>query len=205
MENGQNQTNTEKTSLKCIVVGASGAGKTALTKRLIDNKFEKYTQPTLSVDFKSKEVNINGRNVVLNIYDTAGQEKYSSITQSYLRGADCALVVFDLTDKHSFDDAPKWIKSVKTLSPFASFILVGNKCDLANERVISTADGEQYAKSVSLKYIETSALSSMNVNEAFIRCAEEYIAKNQPQTTQTHTTEPVPIQQQTTKKGCCSF
>ena len=203
METNQNQTTDKKIPIKCIVVGSTGVGKTAITERLVSGKFNKRTQPTPGFDYKNKDEIINGKNVQLNIYDTAGQEKYAQVVQNYYRGSQCALVVFDLTNKSSFNDVQKWIKSVKTLSPDATIILVGNKSDLINERIVSTEAGEQYARNFAITYIETSALTGTNVVEAFTRCAQEYIEKELPQSSQTN--EQVPIQEETKEKGCCGF
>lgn len=160
--------------MKCIVIGSSGVGKTALTKRLVENVFYDHLQSTVGVEYEMTTLDIDGQKVRLNVWDTAGQEKFKSISRAYFREAVCVLLVFDLTDKQSFEDVNSWLSDVRQLcDPNAATILVANKSDLTQKRVISTAEVEDYARTHNLLSIETSAFSGENVREAFVRTARE--------------------------------
>ena len=188
--------------LKCVVVGSSGVGKTALTNRLTQNKFVKNMQATIGIEYAETELDIDGQTVRLNVWDTAGQERFKSIAQKYFRSAICVLLVFDISNKQSFDDIEKWKKDVINLcDPFASIIIVGNKSDLAIDRVVSSAEAQQYADNNKLSYIETSALSGTNVREAFIRSAKEALSKASNLTMSAGQPELKPPQKES--KGCC--
>ena len=169
-----------KPELKCIVIGSSGTGKTAIIYRLVKNKFTGSALSTIGVEYDESIFTIGKEEVLLKVWDTAGQENYRSMTRKYFRDAVCVLVVFDLTKKESFDDLNDWLKDVHELChPLASIVLVGNKSDLAEARVISANDATQYAQERNLQYIETSAKTGENVREAFIRTAAEAIEKFQ--------------------------
>jgi small GTP-binding protein len=115
-------------SYKFIIIGCAGVGKTALLKRLVDDNFSDSTDPTVGVEFEAVVLQIDNQKVRLQIWDTAGQEKFRAITKAYYRTAAGVLIVFDLTDRRSFDQLPSWINDVRTLcDPFAVSTLVGNR------------------------------------------------------------------------------
>ena len=118
---------------KFIIIGDSNVGKSCLMLQFIERKFKSFIDPTIGVEFGSKKMDISGKVVKLQIWDTAGQENFRSITRSYFRGAIGALLVFDITNRQSFIDIEKWLKEVKSnTTSNIEMILVGNKCDLKN-------------------------------------------------------------------------
>jgi small GTP-binding protein len=154
--------------LKILVIGESAVGKSCLLLRYTDNKFQESFMTTIGVDFKTKFIEIDGVRVKLQIWDTAGQEKFRSITKAYYRGAHGILVVFDVSRRDTFNQTKMWIDSIRdstTDSNPIDVILVGNKCDL--ERCVTREDGEELAKQFQIPYFETSAKDATNVEEAF--------------------------------------
>ena len=127
---------------------------------------------TIGVDFKTKYLDIDGNKVKLQIWDTAGQEKFRSITKAYYRGAHGILVVFDISRRDTFNQTRMWIDSIKDASTDSiDVILIGNKCDL--ERAVTREEAEDLAAQYKIKYFETSAKDNTNVEEAFKYLATE--------------------------------
>jgi small GTP-binding protein len=127
------------------------------------------------VDFQIKTVLVGKSEVKLQIWDTAGQDRFSSVTQTYFRGSNGAALIFDLTDKHSLENCPKWIDQLnRRTSDVETFrILIGNKADLTDARAVSREDAESFAREHDLAYMETSAKDNTNVDEMFNMMAEE--------------------------------
>ncbi|EAX88661.1 small GTP-binding protein, putative [Trichomonas vaginalis G3] len=189
-------------SLKCIVIGSSGVGKTALTKRLIENKFYERLQSTIGVEYETTTVEVDGEMVKLNVWDTAGQEKFRSISRAYFREALVVLLVFDLTDKQSFEDINHWLSDVRQLcDPRASIMLVANKSDLAAERLVSVAELQNYASNHNLEFIETSAYTGANVREAFVRTSAKIWRTIKAESTTNNSFNIVTTSNK--KSGCC--
>lgn len=155
-------------TFKYIIVGDSGTGKSCLLLRYTENKFEPMHELTIGVDFGTKIANINGQNIKIQIWDTAGQESFKSIITSYFRGSIGAILVFDVTNRESFNNVKYWMDTVKEKSntPITIF-LIGNKCDLVDNRVISETEAYDFAKKYNLLYMESSSKSGYNVNEVF--------------------------------------
>jgi small GTP-binding protein len=184
---------------KFIIVGASGVGKTAILKRLIDDMFTPDSQATIGVEFDLATVEVDGNPVKLQIWDTAGQERFRSIAKSYFRNAVGAILVFDICERKSFEDVNQWLSDVHALcDPSACVILIGNKCDLADSRTITLAEAERFGQQHQLAYIETSALSGVGIREAFLKAATD-IYRNAQRGVQEH---PAAIQEQAAG-GCC--
>ena len=189
-------------ALKCIVIGSSGVGKTALTKRLVENTFSEHIQSTIGIEYEFTTIEVDGQQVKLNVWDTAGQEKFRSITRAYYREAVCVLIVFDLTDKETFNEVNTWVDDVRhKCDPKASIILVGNKSDLSENRQVSNSEATEYAKSMNLKYIETSAKTGDNVRTAFIQSAEDVCRK--PVSANSSTKHLQANDKQKTSGSCC--
>ena len=150
---------------KILVVGESNVGKTCLLLRYVDDNYSDKNSSTIGVDFKSKAIDINGELVKLQIWDTAGAEKFQSITKAYFRGALGILVVFDLTDNDTFEKVSNWIDSINEIHEKISIILVGNKSDLDHK--VSREKVESIAEKYKIKYFETSAKDNSNVYEVF--------------------------------------
>ncbi|KAK8870216.1 hypothetical protein M9Y10_008093 [Tritrichomonas musculus] len=157
---------------KFIVIGSSGVGKTAILKRLVDDVFTGESQSTIGVEFLATSIDVDGNNVKLQIWDTAGQERFRSIAKAYFRSAIGVILVFDLTDRKSFEDLGQWLSDVHALcDPNAVVTLIGNKSDLVDQRNVSNVEAESFAQLHQLTYLETSALGGENIQEAFQRTA----------------------------------
>ena len=153
---------------KIVLVGDSGVGKTNLLLRYLKNEFNTQTKATVGVEFGNTKVKIDNALIKAQIWDTAGQERYRSITSAYYKGAHGALIVYDITRKDSFDSVEKWLSDLKNNGEEKMVIMViGNKCDMVNERVISTEEGEAKAQRNNIAFLETSALNATNVAKAF--------------------------------------
>lgn len=156
-------------TLKYIMVGDSCVGKSCLLLQLTHDKFEHMHDITIGVEFGTyNHILDNGTLMKLQIWDTAGQESFRSITRSYYRGSICGLVVFDITNNDSFKHASGWIRDVKINNPSITLMLIGNKSDLAHRRAVTYEDAEKFAKENDMVYIETSAKTGQNVRNAFI-------------------------------------
>jgi small GTP-binding protein len=159
-------------SSKFIVIGSSGVGKTAITKRFVDDTFTSGSGATVGAEFTVTTIDFDNHQISIQIWDTAGQEKFKSITKAYIRNALGVILVFDLTDRKSFDELNQWLEDVRAFcDPNAVIILIGNKCDLSDQRDVTQTDAESFAQSNQLKYLEASALIGKNIREAFQRTA----------------------------------
>ena len=137
----------EDYKIKIIVVGDSGVGKTNLINRFASDKFDTNSKSTIGVEFVYKTLKINKEIIKVEVWDTAGQERYRSITSSYYKGANGAIIVYDITDEDSFKNVESWMNEViKKGKQNMQFLLVGNKKDLINDRVVSEQKGIDKAK-----------------------------------------------------------
>jgi small GTP-binding protein len=167
-------TYTEEATFKFILVGDASVGKTAICKRFCQGQFDPDEPQTIAVEFGSKVVRVGDRKVKLNIWDTAGQEKFRSMTRAYFRSSSAAFLVFDVANRASFASADLWLKDAQKLTPSNSVkILVGNKADLAAARAVSRQEAEAFAEKNGLAYFETSALSGERIEDAFMNAAEQ--------------------------------
>ena len=152
-----------KVNFSIILVGDSHVGKTSILKKFIDDEFNEETKCTISVDFRCKNLKID-KNLYasLKIFDTAGQEKYRSLTKSYYKQAQGIILVFDLTNEISFSKLNKWINEINENTENVVIILVGNKAD-SSDRKVDKINADNYAKERNIKYIETSAKEGTNI------------------------------------------
>jgi small GTP-binding protein len=163
---------TVAATFKFIVIGSSGVGKTAILKRLVDDSFSPESQSTIGVEFLTATVQVNRATIKLQIWDTAGQERFRSIAKAYFRSAIGVMLVFDLSERKSFDDVNQWLQDVHALcDPNAVVTLIGNKSDLTDERAVTATEAEAFAQLHQLTYLETSARGGNNVQEAFQKTA----------------------------------
>ena len=154
--------------VKSIIIGDSGVGKSSLLYRYTDQDWNPHYIATIGVDFKVLSFERMGKVVKLQLWDTAGQERFRTITHSYYRGAHGIMLVFDVTNRESFDNISTWLKDVSKFGvDSAPMLLVGNKCDCVAQRNVSASEAQQLAESIGCKYIETSAKNNAGVEKAF--------------------------------------
>ena len=154
--------------LKLIVVGNQGTGKSCILNRFINETFDEKYQATIGLDFQSKNITIHDQDVRLIIYDTAGQEKFRSLIPMYIREAQIILLVYDISDKDSFDAMPNWIQEVKeVLNKEVVFALIGNKMDLESQRKVSYEEGKKLAEKNNFVFQEVSAKTGKNFENLF--------------------------------------
>ena len=153
---------------KIIIIGDTCVGKSNILSRYLKDEFREDSKSTVGVELGTKFVKVKGVGAKLQIWDTAGQERYKSITSSYYKGSHGCFIVYDITSESSFENVEKWYEQAqKDASKEVSIILVGNKCDLENERKVSKEKGEEKAKSLNAPFFETSALSKVNIDDIF--------------------------------------
>uniref|UniRef100_A0A673GIK9 Ras-related protein Rab-1A-like n=1 Tax=Sinocyclocheilus rhinocerous TaxID=307959 RepID=A0A673GIK9_9TELE len=184
---------------KLLLIGDSGVGKSCLLLRFADDTYTESYISTIGVDFKIRTIELDGKTIKLQIWDTAGQERFRTITSSYYRGAHGIIVVYDVTDqvtKHSFsmtfhkhfcvqccfnvfpqesfNNVKQWLQEIdRYASENVNKLLVGNKCDLTTKKVVEYTAAKEFADSLSIPFLETSAKSSSNVEQAFMTMAAE--------------------------------
>ena len=153
---------------KLLLIGNSSVGKSSLLFRFVENVWDDSFVPTIGVDFKLKTLEVNGKKVKLQIWDTAGQERFKNITASYYRGGNGVLVVYDITDRESFENLNSWLIEIeKNANKNVYKLLIGNKSDLEEKRKVTFQEGTDFAKSNGMEFIETSAKTASKVQEAF--------------------------------------
>ncbi|CAK86821.1 unnamed protein product (macronuclear) [Paramecium tetraurelia] len=153
---------------KFIIIGNGNCGKTSLLYHYTHGKSITNVKQTLGVEFSAKIIQVKQKKIKMQLWDTAGQERYRSLTKGYYRGALGSLIVFDVTNSDSFEALKEWIKCARDFSkPSIQIIIIGNKIDLEKERVISEQCAKQFCQENDVLYIETSANTGYQVNEAF--------------------------------------
>ena len=158
--------------VKLLMIGDSGVGKTCLLLRYANDSFSPTFITTIGIDFKIKNVEVDGKRIKLQIWDTAGQERFRTITTSYFRGAQGILLVYDVTDRRSFESIRNWISQIQQHADVhVNKILVGNKCDMLDEKVVSTEEGQKLAKEFGVDFFECSAKNDINVEQSFLQVA----------------------------------
>ena len=162
---------------KILIIGESGVGKTCFLLRYAENSFVANHLLTIGIDFKIKVINIENKLIKLQIWDTAGQDRFKSITKTYYKGAHGILLVYDVTERESFLKIQHWMKQIETHAKGnVCKVLVGNKCD-KTERQISEEEGKKCACDNHINFYETSAKTGLNVDEVFMFITKE-IVKN---------------------------
>ena len=160
--------------IKMLIIGDSGVGKSCLLLRFSEDQFTPSFITTIGIDFKIRTVDMDGKKIKLQIWDTAGQERFRTITTAYYRGAMGILLVYDVTDEKSFNNIRTWFSNVEQhASEGVNKILIANKCDWDERRVISEEQGRALAEELKIPFIETSAKSNIGVEDAFISLARD--------------------------------
>ena len=164
---------------KVLLLGDTDVGKSSLILRYTEETFNSKLVNSIGVDFKMKKKEIDGKIIKVQIWDTAGHERFRSITYSYYRGANAIIIVFDITDKKSFLSITEWLKQIEKHAKENVFkFLVGNKSDLAEERKVTYEEAKEYADEHDLPYIETSAKEGININELFESSIKSFLSSN---------------------------
>ena len=158
--------------LKLLTLGNSCVGKSSIVIRYTENKFYSSYLTTIGVDFLRKVITVGDKEINLQIWDSAGQEKYNSISKQYYNKADGIILVFDLNSRMSFDGMMNWLEEIEvSTAKGIPIVIVGNKCDLAT-REITTDEAYEFAETKNIPYFETSAMTGHNVNEAINKLVE---------------------------------
>ena len=164
--------------LKYIIIGDAAVGKSNLLLRYAHGQFKPEYQLTIGVEFGAKNIQIKNKVFRIQIWDTAGQENFRSITRAYYKNSVCALVVYDISSRDSFNNVSTWIEDCKNQSPKTIFmVLVGNKSDLADRRQVNTEEGQELADKYGMQFYETSAKTGENVEKIFLSSADEIARK----------------------------
>ncbi len=165
---------------KLLIIGESGVGKTCLLLRFTDDSFTANHLTTIGIDFKIKIINLEDKQIKLQIWDTAGQERFRTITKTYYKGAHGIILTYDVTDENSFKNIRNWVKQIEqNAQNNVCKVLVGNKCD-REDRKISYEEGAKLASEFKMQFFETSAKSNYNVNETFTYLTKEILNNSEP-------------------------
>ena len=149
-----------------------------MLRQFVEKKIPNNMQTTIGVDLLSTTVNVDGTNIKCQIWDTAGQENYYAIAKAYFREALGVLLVFDICERKSFDQLPKWLRDARMEADVScTAILIGNKLDRAAERTVSSEEAAQFAKANDLLYMETSAVDNTNIEETFLKMCADILKK----------------------------
>ncbi|KRZ72849.1 Ras-related protein Rab-10, partial [Trichinella papuae] len=163
---------------KLLLIGDSGVGKTCILYRFSDDAFNTTFISTIGIDFKIKTIELKGKKIKLQIWDTAGQERFHTITMSYYRGAMGIMLVYDITNQKSFENITKWLRNIEEhASEDVEKMLLGNKCDIEEKRMVSKERGEEIAGKHGIRFLETSAKAKINIDKAFYDLAEAILNK----------------------------
>ena len=168
--------------LKIVIIGDSGVGKTNLLSRFTRDTFSNETRNTIGVDFSAKDIQLKGKTVKVQFWDTAGQEKYRAIASAYYRNAHGAIIVYDITRRESFENLNTWLTELRENgNEDLSIIVLGNKLDLIHDREINTEDGKAFAQTKNCYFMEVSGKENKDkcVNKAFNTVLEEIVKKQE--------------------------
>ena len=187
---------------KILLLGDTQVGKSSFLMRYIDNTFQESYLSTVGLDFKVKNVQLDdGKTYRVQIWDTAGQDRFHAITRNYFKNAHGIILIYDVTLIESFHNVKNWIKQIKEeVTDKVSIILVGNKIDMENQRVVSKEEGEKMAASYGLKFFECSAKTGENVEEIF----KDIVTKTVENFSKVDEKEATKLKNKKgQKKGCC--
>ncbi|KAA0154382.1 hypothetical protein FNF27_05858 [Cafeteria roenbergensis] len=167
-----------KVSLRILMLGDSGVGKSSIMKRFIDNKFSPSMTSTIGIDYATKVIDSGGSPVKLTVWDTAGQERFRSMAAGYYKGSDGVVMVYDITVRESLENVRQWMRDLRgRVGDGVAVLLVGNKADLAARRQVTEASGRELAESVgAAAFVEVSCRSGAGVNELFQQLTDRVLA-----------------------------
>jgi small GTP-binding protein len=187
-----------KETIRLLMLGDSGVGKSSLMIRFTNSTFSQQMMGTTGIDMRVKQMFIDNRWVRIQIWDTAGQERFHSISRTYYRGAHGIILTYDVGDRTSFINLPNWLEDIKKNTGFVHILLVGNKIDL--QEVVTESEGRNLAQSNSIPFILTSAKIDQNVQDAFMNLIETILRSGIAQKTEKKTLKD---RNHPNKKGCC--
>ena len=186
---------------KILLLGDTSVGKTCFLMRYTDNTFQEIHMSTIGLDYKLKNVQLDdGKMYKIQIWDTAGQDRFRSITKNYYKGAHGIVLIYDITDKKTFENVRNWVKQIKEeVSDKVCIILVANKIDAEDKRVVSTEEGEKMAAEYDMMFFECSAKTGNNIDNAFNQLVKKTV-ENYSKIDQSGTKL---VKKKNKKKGCC--
>eukprot|EP01129_Flabellula_baltica_P007806 TRINITY_DN3050_c0_g1_i1.p1 TRINITY_DN3050_c0_g1~~TRINITY_DN3050_c0_g1_i1.p1 ORF type:complete len:211 (+),score=45.24 TRINITY_DN3050_c0_g1_i1:49-681(+) len=163
---------SQKLSYKLVFLGDQSVGKTSILGRFLNDEFDQSYKPTIGIDFLSKILHLEDKVVRLQLWDTAGTERFRSLISSYTRDCSVAVICYDITNEESFENIGIWMDEIQEdRRDEVIMILVGNKTDLEENRVIPTEQGRQKAEDMGMMFIESSAKTGDNINALFYKIA----------------------------------
>ena len=164
--------------LKYVIIGDSGVGKSNILLRYINNTFSEDFKATVGVEFGAKNIEVNSKIYRIQVWDTAGQENFRSIARAYYKNSVCACIVYDITNRNSFNSIQSWIDDCTKQTPKSILlILIGNKNDLNDKREVQYEEGEEFARRKGMIFLETSAKTGDGINDIFEKSVKQ-IDKN---------------------------
>uniref|UniRef100_A0A7S3Y9X0 Ras-related protein Rab-1 n=1 Tax=Lotharella globosa TaxID=91324 RepID=A0A7S3Y9X0_9EUKA len=194
----------ERYVVRLLMLGDSGAGKSTLLLRYVQNGFEAEHMPTIGIDFRLKTIELDNKMIKVQVWDTAGQERFRTITHNYYRGAHGILLAYDVTKIDSFENIRKWISDVRTYAEEnVNLVLIGNKCDLVDSRVVQRNRGEKLANEYGIPFFETSAKEDICVIEAFDSLVRTVCKRKFGEKKKKEEEKEVRLEQPGEKKSCC--
>ena len=165
-------------TFKYIIVGNAAVGKSNISYRFSKGLFSQEYKATIGMDFAFKNIMVKEKNIKIQIWDTAGQECFKSISRGYYKSSVCGIIVYDITSRESFNNIKAWVDECQSNGPRTiTLVLVGNKTDLEENRVITFEEGEELANRFNMKFYETSAFNGNNIDKVFYDTAEIILTK----------------------------
>ena len=168
--------------IKLFSLGNASVGKTSYILKFTDDLYQDNTLTTTGIDLKSKVINYNEKEYKIEFYDTAGQERYRAISLNSIKSADGIVLMYDITNQKSFDEISNWMKNIKQLQgDDFPMILVGNKCDLENKRIVTYEEGMELSEKYKLPFFEVSNKNGINIEESSLALIKQIIEKKEAQ------------------------
>jgi len=166
---------------KLVLLGNAGVGKSCIVLRFVRDEFSEYNETTIGAAFLTKNLFLEDCNVKCELWDTAGQERYRSLAPMYYRGAQAAVVVYDITSRESYDGAKTWVNELRRRGdPSIVICLCGNKADMRDRRKVDAEEAREYAAEGGMLFVETSAKDSSNIERLFLDVARKVPRQQQP-------------------------
>ena len=193
----------DERKIKLILLGEYSAGKTSLITRKNDNYFSNCYTSTIGVDFFSYKTFINEKPIIVHVWDTAGEEKFRFIIKSYFTGAHGALLVFDVTNRKTFDSLDYWLQELQTYKFDGKIIVIGTKCDLESRREITEKEARGFCDLNNLNYIECSSKENINIDNAFNSLIREIVNFSKPNNQDNVSSFTIDENEFKRKSSCC--